>query len=673
MMQMNTEIGIRMMNTLGRRRAKQRITVALAAVVVGATSIGLSTAAANTLVGMAAPVAQQSQIASAAVAPNGERVKALLNGMSLEDKVGQMMQPDTRSITPEQAAQYHIGSILSGGGAAPSTGNTAQDWAQRADAYQKAIIEDYGVPLLYGVDAVHGNNNVLDATIFPHNVNLGQTGDADLVREIGAITAQEVRATGANWAFTPTLGIPKNERWGRSYETYGENAELVSKLGSAYIEGSQRGAKGTGSLSDQGSVMATAKHFIGEGITANGKNQGDVPLDYNSAEFQRILHSELLVPYRSAVQDAVASVMVSYNSIGGVKCHGNAALLTGVLKNELGFTGIVVTDYNGVDQIEGSLSYAQKVAASVNAGVDMLMVDGSQGTQPKWVAAREAIIDGVNNGDIPIERVNDAATRILNAKESMGLLQHPESAYSNQALLAQFGSQDHRAVARKAVAESLTLLKNSTTQQGASTLMADLPSMKNIVVAGSSADDIGMQSGGWTISWQGSPGNITAGTTIYQGLQRAAAEQGNTVDLAKDGIFQSDDYEAAIVVAGETPYAEYAGDREANQLTLQQEDANTIATIRQQHPNLPIVLVLTSGRALTITPQLAQVDALVMAGLPGSEGEGVADILLSSKDFQGHLTTTWPKDSQDIPVKFTDASKVLFPYGYGLSKTSRSE
>lgn len=614
------------------------------------------------------PASSHTEPAATMVTARNDRVARLLASMSLEDKVGQMMQPDTRHITPQQAAEYHIGSILSGGGAAPESGNSASDWANRADSYQHAVINETGIPLLYGVDAVHGHNNVADATLFPHNVNLGQTGNAELVKQIGAITASEVRATGSNWVFTPTLGLPKNERWGRTYEAYGENADLSAKLGAAYIEGSQAGESGSG-LAGSDSAIATAKHFIGEGITKDGVNQGDVPLDYNSEAFRKILDSELLVPYRAAVQDAnVRSVMVSYNSIGGVKCHGNADLLTNVLKRGLGFTGIVITDYNGIDQIEGNLNYAQKVAKAVNAGVDMLMVDEHEGTQPKWIAARQAVIDGVNSGDIAMARVDDAVTRILNVKDEMGLLENPQLAYSNKELLAQFGGEAHRAVAREAVAQSLTLLKNRSTDDG-STLMNDLPSMKRIVVAGSSANDIGMQSGGWTITWQGSAGDITSGTTIYEGLKTAGKENGQTVDLKEDGSFTGN-YDAAIVVAGESPYAEYAGDRTADQLTLQQKDINTISSIRKTHPNLPIVLVLTTGRALTITDQLKQVDAVVMAGFPGSEGEGVADVLLSAdRDFSGHLTTTWPKDANNIAKKYIDPNTVLFPYGTGLVKS----
>ncbi len=589
-----------------------------------------------------------------------DRVQQLLSQMTLEQKVGQMLQPDTRSITPEEVAEYYIGSILSGGGASPSAGNAAADWAARADEYQQAAIEGFGIPLLYGVDAVHGHNGVDDAVVFPHNVGLGQTGNAALVQQIGEITAKEVRATGINWVFTPTLGLPHNERWGRAYECYGENAALSAELGAAYITGSQ------GAFSEYNAI-ASAKHFIGEGIATDGVNQGDIPYDYDDAEFQEYLESELLIPYQSAIEAGVKSVMITYNSLNGVKCHGHEQIITDLLKNRLGFEGIVISDYNGVDQIEGNLTYAEKVRKSVNAGLDMLMIDGTEGDQAKWKVARQAIIDGVSNGTISMDRINDAVTRVLNVKEEMGLLDNPESAYSNTELLADFACDEYRAVARQAVSESLALLKNTATQDGTSTIMQDLSSMDKLVVAGSSANDIGMQCGGWTIWWQGGTGDITEGTTIYEGLKDAAGTD-ITVDLKANGSFAADDYDAAIVVVGETPYAEYAGDRAESALKLSDADIEVINRISEEHPDLPIIAVLTTGRPITIVNQIDQFDAVIMAGFPGTEGAGVADVLLGDKDFTGHLTFTWPWYAQDIEEKFTDSSKVLFEYGRGLTK-----
>jgi len=593
--------------------------------------------------------------------PNIEtRVENLLSTMTLEQKVGQMLQPDTRSITPQEVKENYIGSILSGGGASPSTGNTAQDWANRLDAYQEAAITGYGIPLLYGVDAVHGHNNVLNATIFPHNIGLGQADDEDLMQRIAQITAKEMRATGANWTFSPTLGLPKNELWGRTYECFGEDADLVSRLAAAYVEGSQGDLGAT-------SAIATGKHFVAEGITSGGVNQGNVDMAYDSAEFQEILHNELLVPYQEVINSGVKSIMISYNSIDGVKCHGNYNLITTLLKGELGFDGIVISDYNGIDQIEGNLTYQQKAIKAVNAGIDMLMVDGYEGSTPKWLLVKNAIINAVTSGEISMDRIDDAVRRILTVKFEMGLMDDVSLAYSNSSLLAQVGSAEHREVAKEAVRKSLTLLKNTATQNGSSTIMLDLATMDRIIVAGSAADNIGIQCGGWTISWQGSTGAITEGTTILQGLKETASA-GTVIDYSANGYF-SEDYQAAIVVVGETPYAEYAGDRSASELKLSDSDIQTIDRIKRDHPELPIILVLVTGRPITIANQVDDVDAIVMAGFPGSEGAGVAEVLLGSYDFTGNLTVTWPWYAQDIEEKLTDDSKVLFAYGRGLSKS----
>lgn len=581
-----------------------------------------------------------------------------LEAMTLEQKVGQMLQPDTRNITPAEVQEYQIGSILSGGGAQPESGNSAEDWANRFDEYQEAAVEGFGIPLLYGVDAVHGHNGVSDATMFPHNIGLGQANDEALMQKIAEVTATEMRATGTNWTFTPTLGLPKNERWGRTYETYGENAELSAKLGAAYINGSQ------GSFAEDDAI-ATAKHFIGEGIAKDGVNQGDIPFDYEDEEFQKILKEELLVPYKEAIENDVKSIMITYNSFNGTKAHGKKELITDLLKDELGFEGIVITDYNGVDQIEGDLTYKEKVVQSVNAGMDMFMVDEFEGDIPKWQAAYEAILDGVNDGKIAEERIDDAVTRILSVKYEMGLFDNDfENAYANRDLLDDFASDEHKAVARDAVAKSLTLLKNS--ELGNSTLMSELSNMENIVVAGSSANDIGMQNGGWTITWQGSKGNITEGTTIYDGMKEVAPDK--NFALTSNGAIEEDKFDAAVLVMGEEPYAEYAGDRKPDELVLSNSDIALINKIKENDPDLPIVAVLTVGRPITIANQIDSLDAVIMAGLPGSEGAGVADVLFGDKDFNGNLTLTWPWYAGDIEEKFTDPSKVMFEYGRGLKK-----
>lgn len=583
-----------------------------------------------------------------------QQAATLVSQMTLEQKVGQMLQPDTRSITPQQVKEYYIGSILSGGGASPSTGNTLEDWANRADEYQKSAIEGFGIPLLYGIDAVHGNNNVQDATIFPHNIGIGQADDAALNKEIGSITAKEMRAMGANWAFTPTLGTPQNERWGRTYECFGEDVSLSAEMGSSYIEGLQSSFSSTG-------VMATAKHYIGEGITTNGTNQGDVDKELFDQELE-----DLLKPYKKAIDSGVKSVMVSYNSVDGVKCHGNKELITDILKEQLGFKGIVISDYNGVDQIEGNLSYQQKIEKAINAGMDMLMIDGYEGDTPKWLVARNNIIASVNDSKISMERINDAVTRILTVKCELGLIDHPESAYANKDLQDDFGSQQHRDVARKAVAKSLVLLKNSQTEND-SNIMLDIKNMNNIAVVGEAGDDIGIQCGGWTISWQGSTGNITKGTTIFEGLREVGKDK--NIDYYANGYFTQDNYDAIIAVIGERPYAESDGDRSEQGLQINDNDKKVLNNIKANHPDTPVIAVLITGRPITIADYVDDFDAIVMAGLPGSEGAGVADVLLGDTDFTGKLTYTWPWYGEDITKKFDDSSKVLFENGRGLTKS----
>ncbi len=570
-----------------------------------------------------------------------------------------MIQADTRDISPEEVAQYGIGSILSGGGASASGDNTASDWADRTKLYQDAAINDsaLGIPLLYGVDAVHGHNNVYGATIFPHNINLGQTGNAQLVQDIGEATAEEMLATGTNWNFSPTLGLPENERWGRTYECFSENIAEVTRLTSAYIVGLETAG-----------VSATAKHFIGEGQTENGINQGNVDVVIGSSEYNAML-AELSQPYIEAIEKGVDSIMVSYNSIDGQKMHGSYELLTEYLRGDLGFEGIIISDYNGVDQIENTSSYKEQLVDGINAGIDVLMIaqkydDGT----PKWKDAYGLIIQAVNDGEISMARIDDAVSRILTLKVEKGLIDNPNLAYGDTTLLGTVGSDEHRALARQAVSESLVLLKNTQTTSG--TTITDLTNMDNIFVAGEAAHNIGIQSGGWTITWQGSKGNITEGTTILEGFREVAPDK--TFDYSANGLIK-EEYDAAIVVVGEDPYAETDGDRVAAGLTLDATDANMIESINTKYPDMPIIMVVVAGRPITIANQVEQVDSIIMAGLPGSEGAGIADVLFGSKDFTGQLTFTWPWYAQDIESKFEDASKVLYEYGSGMQKASYSE
>lgn len=601
------------------------------------------------------------------------KVETLLANMTLEEKAAQIMQVDVRWATPKQVAQYQFGSILAGGGAAPSSGNSMSDWATRADQYQKAIVDANKIPLLYGVDAVHGNNNVKDATMFPHNIGLAAANDESLTRKVGQAAASEVKATGSNWTFTPTIGVPHNERWGRTYETFGDDYKRVSTLGNAYIQGIQ-----------DKNIFATAKHYLGEGLTTNGTNQGNVEMseaDYKAlvnADMSNATVKELLTPYKTAINNGVKSIMVTYNSFNGVKTHGNYDLVTTLLRNKLGFKGVVVSDYNGLDQISSYIdengkkqtasTYKEKAVACVNTGVDLLMVaeDGN------WQKLYAALVEALEDGSISEKRINEACTRILNAKDDLGLLDG-QNLYSSSSDQKSFGQEEHREIAREAVAKSLTLLKN-TQMNDTQTIMQQLQNMKKVVVAGSNGNNIGNQCGGWTITWQGDSGNTTKGTTIYQGIKDNLTAKGGNAYYAANGYFDQD-VEAAIVVAGEKPYAESNGDSSASQLKLSSSDIKVINTIKEDHPDLPIILVLVTGRPLTIADQVKDdsIQAIVSAWLPGTEGAGVADVLFGEQDFTGTNPITWPWYAKDITSKLTDSSKVLYQTGYGLKKAQASD
>lgn len=615
-------------------------------------------------------------VVSSTVSVHGEstiskRVQNIIDNMTPVEKVAQMIQADTRWITPEEVAEYKIGSILSGGGASPKDGNKLENWVTSANNYQKAVIDSGGIPLLYGIDAVHGNNNLYGATIYPHNIGLAAANDAKLIEQIGSATASEVRAMGANWTFTPTLGVPHNERWGRTYETFGDDVERVTNLGSAYIKG----------IESDGDTLSSAKHYLGEGLTTNGTNQGNVEM--SEADYQDLINAnmsnpmvnELLTPYKQAIKQGTKSIMVTYNSINGKRCHGNKDVVTTLLKEKLGFDGIVISDYNGLDQIENQGTYKDKAIACINAGVDVLMVAEQDGSSPRWKTLYNALVEAVNEGKISDERLNDAVARILMAKEELGLLDDPSKAYADKADQAKFGGSEHRTLAQKAVSESLVLLKNDEVEAG-KTIMQALGDMNNIVVAGSSGDDIGKQCGGWTITWQGATGNTTPGTTIFSGLKAAMDKKGGTINYSANGVFtnSNNDIDAAIVVVGEDPYAESNGDRSAGQLKLPANDISTIKRIKNSHPDLPIILVLTTGRPIAIADYVNddQIKGIVNAWLPGSEGAGVADVLLGNQDFVGTNPITWTWYPLDITSKYEDSSKVLYPVGYGLKKAEKT-
>ncbi|SNS65747.1 beta-glucosidase [Actinomadura meyerae] len=564
-----------------------------------------------------------------------DRVADLLGRMSLADKLGQMTQPERRYITHDEVTRYRIGSVLSSGGSAPVP-NTPENWADMYDGFQRAALAaPLRVPLMYGVDAVHGHNNMVGATIFPHNIGLGATRDPALVRRIGAATAAEMAGTGVDWNFAPCVCVARDDRWGRTYESFGEVPELPTMM-TTVIDGLQGST-----LSGPTSVLATAKHYVGDGGTVGGDDRGDVRLPEKEL---RALH---LAPFQAAVKRGVGSVMVSYSSWNGLKMHQNKYLITDVLKGELGFGGFVVSDYNGIDEIDGKPGFTRdEVAAAVNAGIDMVMVPA------EWRRFLEYLRDEVQKGDVPMARIDDANRRILTKKFEMGLFERPMADRSH---LAAVGSAAHRELARQAVAESQVLLKNED--------VLPLAGDDKVFVAGRSADDIGMQSGGWTITWQGEPGPITPGTTILDGI-RKAADRGATITYSKDGGGIDPSYDAAIAVVGETPYAEYHGDR-TDGLRLDEADLRTIDRLRAS--GVPVIVVLVSGRPLDVAAHLPKWDALVAAWLPGTEGQGVADVLYGDAEPRGKLPVTWMRSGDQEPINRGDGKKPLFPFGYGLT------
>lgn len=596
------------------------------------------------------------------------RIEALLSQMTLEEKAAQMVQPEQNGLTPEDVKKYGIGSVLSGGGSAPASGNTMDDWENRINELKQAAVESrLGIPLLYGVDAVHGNNNIYGTTVFPHNIGLGAAHDEQLMTQIGEVVAEEVRAAGVQWTFAPTLGNAQNERWGRTYECFNEDAGEVAVLGAAYIRGLQ-GEKGTEKYLDEDHVLACAKHFIGEGYTTDGTNQGNV--DMTAEEFDALLDSGLLDPYTAALDEGVLTVMISYNSVDGVKCHENKHLIQEVLKDQLGFRGFVVSDYNAIQQTSGK-NYKEQVRLSLDAGVDLFMEPYT------WQDCMQAIIDLVESGEISMDRVDDAVSRILRVKFEAGMFEEEIGGTHEKELGEQVGSEDHRALARQAVRESLVLLKNDTVN-GISALEA-LNQAKNIQVSGQKAYDMGAQCGGWTISWQGQNGKITKGTTIIEGIAEVTADRELKLTHDITGVV-NEEADALMVVVGEEPYAETDGDRTAGTLVLSAKDQEVLKAVResleQRKDRIPVVAVIVAGRPLDLTEYQDLFDGIVMAWLPGTEGAGVADVLFGDYEFRGTLPVTWLKDMEDLPaimeadLKGTqvDPQLALYERGTGLHK-----
>ena len=541
-------------------------------------------------------------------------------------------------------ATYGLGSVLSGGGGGPNgAGGTATQWADMVDDFQSyALTSRLGIPLLYGVDAVHGHNNVQGAVLFPHNIGMGATRDAGLVTREEDVTRQEVLGTGIRWTFAPCVCVPRDDRWGRTYEGFGEDPSIASPMAQAAVTGFQGGAvSGT-------SVLATAKHYIADGGTAFGTGDSGYLIDQGNAVIdEATLRAVHLPPYRSAVAAGVGSVMISYSSWNGVKDHGNAYLINTVLKGELGFKGFVVSDWGGVKQLPDA-TYADKVAHAVNAGIDMIMVPDD------YVGTINAIVDGVNSGKISQARVDDAVTRILTAKFGLDLFNHP---YADRTLTAQVGSAAHRAVARQAVRESLVLLKNAN---GA--LPLSKTGTYKIVVGGKSADNLGYQAGCWSISWQGGSGATTTGTTLWQALRQATA--GTTITLQNVGTRTKGRYsgDVGIWVGGETPYAEGQGD--SSTLAFGNDNATQLGDICSRVT--VCIAILYSGRPVIITDQLAKANAFVAGWLPGTEAAGITDALFGG-GFTGKLPVSWPRAVTDEPINSGDGKTALFPLGYGLT------
>lgn len=587
------------------------------------------------------------------------RVESLLSQMSLEQKVGQMIQAEIRSVTPADVRKYGLGSILNGGGSFPNGNKQAavKDWLSLADAYfdaskNTAIVGPASIPVLWGTDAVHGHNNVFGATLFPHNIALGATRNSSLVEAIGVATAKEVSATGIDWAFAPTIAVASDFRWGRTYESFSEDPAVVQELGASMVRGLQGQAGQPGFLAS-GRVLATAKHFIGDGATVGGVDQGDVRIS------EQELSSVHGAGYRGALDAGVQTVMVSFNSWQGVKLHGHRYLLTDVLKGKLGFDGIVVSDWNGIGQVSGCSNAA--CVAAVMAGIDMFMVPED------WKAFHTNLIAAVGRGEVPMARIDDAVRRILRVKARLGLLDAPRPSQRKPAAEATVGIAAHRALARQAVRESLVLLKN---KGGILPLKRNM----NVLVAGAGADDIGRQSGGWTLTWQGT-GNSNAdfpgATSIYKGIAESLKGNG-AVEYSASGEFKKRP-DVAIVVIGEEPYAEGQGDR--SDLNLSKARPNELALLKRlKAQNIPVVTVLLTGRPLWTNPELNSSDAFVVAWLPGSEGAGIADVLFRAPDgsvahkMTGLLPFRWPADAgQAQVVRIANAPSPQFPFGYGLS------
>jgi beta-glucosidase len=600
-----------------------------------------------------------------------EAVTELLAKMTVEDKVGQIIQAEINNVTPEEVRKYRLGSVLNGGGGWPHREkySTPEDWLALADAFWEASMDisegGQAIPIIWGLDAVHGHNNVIGATIFPHNIGLGAANNPDLVRQIGRITALEMAVTGQDWNFGPTVAVARDDRWGRAPESYSEDPEIVAACGAALVEG-QQGAVGAGDFLGDGRMIATAKHFIGDGGTDGGVDQGDSTA---SEEELRDIHG---AGYVSALEAGVQTVMASFSGWHGVKMHGNRELLTDVLKGRMGFDGFIVGDWNAHGQVPGCSN--KSCPDAINAGLDMFMV-------PKdWKALHKNTLKQAKAGEIPMERLDDAVRRILRVKMRAGLFERgkPSSrVFGGRTEI--LGSAEHRDVARQAVRESLVLLKNNGG-------LLPLSPAAHVLVAGDGANSIEKQTGGWTITWQGT-GNensdFPGASSIWDGIRRTVEAGGGTAVLSEDGDFDDSDFDdgpdVAIVVFGEDPYAEMQGDRSTVHYSPWDDgDLELLRTLASR--DIPVVSVFLAGRPLWINREINASDAFVVAWLPGSEGDGVAEVLFTkadgsvNQDFRGKLSFSWPQSADQAVLNRGDADyNPLFAYGYGLTYSDGEE
>jgi len=576
-------------------------------------------------------------------------VSGLISSMTLEEKIGQMTQVDYRYLQDvTDINKYFLGSILSGGGSTPPT-NQPSSWVDLYNRFQEQALKTrLKIPLIYGIDAVHGHNNVVGATIFPHNIGLGCANDEKLIKEIAVATAVEIQATGLDWTFSPCLAVAQDERWGRTYESFSEDPDIVTKLGVATVQGYQMG----NSLSKK-SVLACAKHYVGDGNTVFGTggnnykiDRGDVVLDESE------LRSKYIKPFKESIKQGVGSIMISYNSWHGKKLHGHKYLINDILKQELGFKGFVVSDWAGINEIDKD--YKASIIKSINAGIDMVMVPGS--LNPDHDSYDDFIrlaIESIKEGSIPMNRIDDAVTRILKIKKKIGLFDGPIKKPQNTNMV---GSKKHRELARESVRKSVVLLKNENK------LLPIGKSGKKITFVGEHADNIGYQCGGWTITWQGGSGDITPGTSILDAF-KATVRETNDISYSIDGE-DIPDSDIIIAVIGEKPYSEGWGDRKS--LDLSKENKKILKRVKEK--NLPYLIILVSGRPMLIEDEIKDCDAFIAVWLPGTEGAGIADVIFGDHAPTGKLSMSWPRSMDQLPINIGDKIyNPLFPFGYGLS------